>query len=336
MGWGTPVKVSDCGTNAEQREHKLAVDADGNVYAVWLDERGRDQYTGDVYFSRWISGTAWGTWETSVQLSDSSMDYAESPDIVAGAGGLLLATWMERVPTSPATYDFQIVVARSEDDGVTWSRSIVHRLYGASASNAYYDNPSVGVDSAGRVYVTWLHSPDQQAATANILFSVSPDRGDHWTTPHILSRPQNTVSGSAAPDLVCDFEGKVVVAWEDYRGASAPQIYATGYPADHYSTSGEYARTFDAGAAAWSTVSWTATVPPGTGLALATRVVTTSGGGWTDWFTHAASGEAIPYSSGRSIQYRAVFTSAGIGTPVLDQVAILYERWRVFLPVLLK
>jgi hypothetical protein len=335
--WTTPVKASDCISNAEQREPSLAVDADGNAYAVWLDERERDQYTGDIYFSRWISGTTWGTWSTNTRLSDPTMDYADSPDIVAGAGGLLFATWMERVPTGPATYDFQIVVARSEDNGATWERSVVHRLYNASASNASYNNPSIGVDIVGRVYVAWLHSPDQQAATANILFSLSPDGGAHWTQPRVLNRPQNNASGSAAPALMSDFDGQIVVAWEDFRGTSAPQIYATGYPADRYLSNGSYSRIFDAdGLAAWGNITWTATTTPNTGLLLATRAMTSAATGWTDWVTHAASGDALSHPFGRFIQYRAFFTSTGSDTSVLDEVVISYEQHMLFLPLVLR
>jgi len=269
-----------------------------------------------------------------MRLSDPTMDYADSPDIVAGAGELLLATWMERVPTDPATYDFQIVVARSEDDGITWERSVVHRLHNASASNASYNNPSIGVDSLGRAHVAWLHSPDQQAATANVLFSLSPDGGSHWTQPRVLNRPQNEASGSAAPALTVDFGGKVVVAWEDFQDTSAPQIYATGHPADRYISDGGYSRIFDAnGVAAWGNITWTATTTPGTGLSLATRAMTSAAVGWTNWVTHTTSGEAILHPTSRFIQYRAVFTSTGSETSVMDEVVITYEQHTIFLPL---
>jgi hypothetical protein len=340
LAWSTPVKVSDVITPTEQRNPNLTVDADGNVYVVWEELRENDD--GEIYFSRWISGT-WGTgtWSANSMVSDPAMDWANAPDIVAGPGGVLFAAWYERVPTGPATYDFQIVVARSVDSGDTWSRSVVRRLSNASASNASYRNPAIGVDLLGKVYVAWIHSPDQQAATSSVLFSLSPDGGGHWTEPRVLSRqPRNKVDISTVPGLVTGFDGEVVVAWSDYRDGSSPQIYATGYPADNYLTSGEYNRTFDAGGpAAWGTITWTATITPNTGLQIATRVMTTAGAGWTDWFTHTASGDAIPHPSGRLIRYRAVFTSTalpGNDTSVLDAVVISYEQYRVFLPLVLR
>jgi hypothetical protein len=334
--WSTPVKVNDDSGTAEQREPNLAVDADGNVFAVWVDERERDEYSGDVYFSRWISGTTWGTWSADIRLSDSAANYATGPDIVAGPNGVLFATWAERVPTGPATYDFQIVVARSQDSGDTWSRSVVRRLYKASAFLASYSNPAIGVDLLERVYVAWLHSPDQQAATANVLFSISPDRGENWTEPRVLNQPSNKVVLGDTPALMADFGGQVAIAWQDYR-LTHPQIFASGYPADVYLISGEYhSPIFDVGGpTAWGTITWTATITPDTGLVLATRVMTGAGAEWTDWVTHTTPGDDITHPSGRSIQYRAIFTSTGGGTPVLDKVVISYEHYRVFLPLVL-
>jgi len=339
LAWSTPVKVSDDTTGTEQREPNLAVDVDGNVYVVWEDLRENDD--GEIYFSSWVSGT-WGTgtWSANSRLSDPTMDWADGPDIVAGPDSVLFAAWKERVPTGPATYDFQIVVGRSDDGGNTWSRLAEHRLYNASASNAFYASPAVGVSLSGRVYVAWLHSPDSQASTSNVLFSLSPDGGMHWTQPRVLSWPAGTVDVDTVPALASDFEGQVVVAWQDFRDGASTQIYATGYPADHYLTSGEYNRTFDAGGvAAWGNITWTATLTPNTGLRLATRVMTTAGAGWTEWFTHTASGETIPHPSGRRIQYRAIFTSTdppGNDTSVLDEVVISYRQYLVFLPIVLK
>ncbi len=338
VGWSIPVKVSDDTTGAEQREPNLAADAAGHVYVVWVDER-EDVY-GDVYFSRWLEGSSWGAsaWSANTRLSDAAMDYADAPDIMAARGSALLAAWMERVPTGPATYDFQIVVARSDDGGATWNRAVVDRLYDASASNAFYDNPALAAGPSETVYVTWLYSPDSQAATSDVLFAQSPDGGTHWTEARTLSLPSGTVSSNALPALASNLQDQLVVAWHDFRDGSSTQIYATGYPANRYLTAGEYRRTLEVSSpATWGHITWTATIPSGAGLVLATRVMPTGGMGWTNWVTHTTSGEAISHPEGLVIQYRASFTSDGDDTPVLDEVVISYETaYQVFLPVLLK
>ncbi len=330
--WSTPVQVSDDATGEEQRQPDLAVDADGNVYAVWEDLRANDD--GEIYFSHWVSGTAWSSWSADIRLNDPTMDWANDPDIVAGPGDALFVAWMERSSTGPATYDFQIVAARSDDGGNTWNRSVVHRLYDASASNAFYAGPAIGVDPSGWVYVAWLYSPDSQAATSTILFALSPDGGLHWSEPRTLNLPANEAASDAAPALALGFDGEIAVAWQDYRDEAGTQIYAIGYPADRYLGVGQYNRTLDAGGpAAWGHITWTATITSDSGLQIATRVMTASGAAWTDWYTHTISGEALPHPNGRFLQYRATFTSAGNSTPVLDEVVASYEQHRVYLPL---
>ena len=339
--WGTPVKVSDAISGTEQREPELAVSYDGNVYAVWEDLRQNSN--GQIYFSRWISGTTWSAsgWMTNTRLSNPLMCGASDPDIIVGLGGVLYATWVEKVSTGPscATWDYQIVVARSNNQGVTWTRSIVKRLYNASAGNSSYGDPSIGLDQSGKIYVAWIHLPDQTIySDGNALFSISPDRGLHWTTPRTLNSQQE-VCGDAPLSLISGFEGEVVVAWEDYREPSGRQIYATGYPADNYLSSGTYARTLDVGGpAAWGNITWTATITPGTGLQIATRVMTAAG--WTEWVTHTTPGEALAHPDGRQLQYRAVFTSTappGNDTSVLDKVVISYQPYhQIYLPLVLR
>jgi len=342
--WSTPIKVSDAVSGTEQREPHLAVSGDGDVYAVWEDMR--EDADGQVYFSRWISGTTWNAsnWMSNTRLSNPTMCGAGVPDIIARPAGVLYATWVEKVSTGPAccTFDFQVVVARSDDQGDTWNRTIVER-YDACGGDSIssYDYPSIGVDQSGKVYVAWIHMPDQTAyAESNVLFSVSPDGGSHWTTHRTLDSQQE-VCGDAPLSLVSDFEGKVVVAWEDYREYSGRQIYATGYPADNYLSSGTYARTLDPGGlASWGNITWTATITPGTGLQMASRVMTAAGAGWTNWATHTTSGEAISHPPGRFIKYRAIFTSTalpGNDTSVLDRVVISYQPYhQIYLPLVLK
>jgi hypothetical protein len=336
--WGTPVAVSDDTSGSEQSEPRMAADTDGNLYAVWEDFR--DDPAGDdphVYLTRWISGTAWDEWSTNVQLSDASMDWAGEPDIVTGPGGAVYAAWYERVPTGPGTYDFQIVVARSDDSGSTWHRSVVRRLYNASASLASYVSPALGVDRTGLVHVAWIYNPDQNAASAsNVLLSTSPDRGMNWTEPRTLNRPAFHAVLGDTPAMAAAFDGQVVVAWRDYREYSGPQIYATGYPADRYVPRGEYSRDLNTGGpATWGTISWTATITSGSNLAMATRVMVTPGSGWTEWITHTASGESLTHPQARFIEYRAVMTSAGATTPVLNEVVISYQLYRIYLPTVL-
>ncbi len=336
-GWSDPVKVNDDTTGEEQRGPVVIADDPGNVYVIWEDLREDGQYE-DIYFSRWLTGTTWGTWTTNVRLSDPDADFAFHPDLAVGSGALF-ATWVER----KSGY-FNLVVAWSLDQGASWQRTIVDRIYYQlpSGDSVSYQNPSIASDPMRRVYVTWLRA---QGNDSHVLFSLSPDGGRHWTEPRVLDDINSEVSDESDSyrtiriPIAVSFDGKTAVAWHDRRDDPAnPQIYATGYPADRYLPRGEYVRTFDAGGpAAWGTITWTATVSPGTGLWIATRVVTSPGAGWTAWHTYTHPGEAIPHPSGQVIQYRVLFTSTdGSETAVLDKVVVSYEQYRVYLPLVLR
>ncbi len=338
--WSTPVKVSDDTTGAEQREPSLAVDGSGNAYLVWLDERGRTNDTGDIYFSRWMSGTTWGDWSTNVLVSDSSMDYATGPAIVAGPNDVVYAAWVERVPTGPATYDFQVVVARSDDNGDTWTRSVVSRLSGGSATGYSYSSPALGVHARGRVFITWLRGHNT-SSIGDILFSQSPDEGQHWTEPRYLTQPPGDADRNSRPAIAADFGGHVVVAWQDYRERSAPQVYASGYPGIFYQPEGGYRSPSYTVCSTllveWGAITWTGTTPSGTAVVVATRVGSSTG--WTEWVTHTTSGEALSHPPANAIQYRVFFSTAmsSTVTPQLHEVIVSFvPKYPVLMPVVLK
>lgn len=348
--WSTPIKINNDVTTVEQSKPKVVVDTDGDVYAVWEDRReesDEDDPQSDVYFSNWISGTAWigANWSANTRLSEATMIWAGEPDIVVGPTGTLYAAWVEKVDTCEGigcSWDYQIVVGRSDDSGATWNRTVVHRLVGASADNDDYRDPALGVDRQGRLYLAWTHLSGSSHSDSNVHFSLSPDDGVNWTEPRILNTPRLVVDSDAPAALTADFDGRVVIAWEDWRaGGGSSDVYATGYPADNYLPAGSYVRTLDTGGlASWDAITWTAAVSPGTGLQIATRVLTETGADWTNWVMHTTSGESLPHPDGRQLQYRAVFTSTTPptnGTAVLDEVIISYQPFpHIYLPLVIR
>jgi hypothetical protein len=337
--WTMAIKVSDDGGTETQRTPAVATGPDGSVYVAWEDTRANDD--GEIYFSRWLTGSAWSGagWGANTRLSDAGMDWAASPDLIVDATGVLYASWMERVPTGPATYDFQIVVARSQDRGDTWSRTVVQRLYGASASLSSYDFPSLGVDGRGKVFVAWTSMPDQNDPDASdVLVALSPDGGEHWTQPKTLNS-QPTVVGSLPSSLISDEKGVVSVAWADYR-ETHPHIFASHYPTLRHLTHGIYTSPIlDAGGpAAWGTITWTATTPPGSGLNVATCALTQTGTPCSQWRTVGGSGASISAGSSPYLQVRVVLSrTVGPGSsPVLHDLSVTYEHYRIYLPLTLR
>jgi hypothetical protein len=350
--WSTPVQVNDDVTTVEQSKPKVAVDVDGNVFAVWEDRReesDEDDPESDVYFSSWLSGTTWGAanWSANIRLSDAAVMWAGEPDIVIGPTGALYAAWVEKVDTCSGigcSWDYQIVVGRSDDGGATWDRAVVHRLVGASGDNDDYRDPALSMDRLGRLYLAWTHLSGSSHSESDVRFSLSPAGGVNWTEVRILNTPRLVVDSDALLALTSDFDGHVVVAWEDWREdfAGSSQIYATGYPADNYLSAGSYIRTLDVGGmASWGAITWTATISPNTGLQIATRVLTKTGANWTNWIRHTTSGASLPHPDGRQLQYRVIFTSTAPPPPndtaVLEEVIISYQSASsIYLPLVVR
>jgi hypothetical protein len=342
-GWSVPVKINDDSGSSAQSVPAVAADgSSGNVYAVWVDQRSNDD--GEIYFSSWISGTVWSAagWSTNSLLSDETMDWATSPDIAVDGDGNLVATWVERVPTGPATYDFQVVAARSVDQGANWTPVVVDLLTDAAASNAFYGETAVAADGDGNIYVTWLYSPDSQAATAAVYLAVSADDGVNWSVPRVVNNFTGSQQAdvSAPPAIAADDQGQVVIAWTDFRDGSATRVYASGYPGGQYLPNGTYlSPVFDAIMAEWGTISWAATNPTGTTLTLSTRTRANSADSWGAWQTHSSSGEALPHADSGQIQYRIAFSANGTrtATPQLESVTITYVPYEnIFLPLIIK
>ncbi len=344
--WSTPLKISDDTTDAEQKEPALTVDSAGNVYVAWGDER--EKTYGDVYFTRWLQGSAWNAaaWSDNARLSDSSMDWEDDVALAVAADNTLLAAWRERVPTG-ATYDWQIVAARSQDQGQTWSRTVVNRLYDAAASLSDYSSPALTAGPQDHVYAAWVYCPNPTGNIANLLFAQSPDGGAHWTEPQTISLPPDSTDETTRPSLAVAAGGRVVAAWDGY-GSGGFDVYAAAYPTNQYLPAGSYIRELDAGGtASWGTIAWTlgalrkAGAPSaGSGPVFATRSRTDASADWTDWYTYTASGADIPHPDGRYLQYRVTFASDGSTTPQLDRVDITYEplwcAYQVFLPLVVR
>lgn len=331
--------MSEGPAGTEQYGPALAADADGNLYAIWTDNRANTESYGHVFFSRWLAGSTWaaGSWSPAVQLSDEAMDWAIASDVAVAPDGSIYVAWAERVPTGPATYDFQVVVARSGDQGVTWNSTVVHRL--VNPGLGFYQGPSLGVAAPDRILVAWLHSPDSQVATSDVLVATSYDQGQHWSLPRRINS-QSTVDVDSLPSLAVNEAGRAVVAWQDFRTGSGPQIYATAYPGNRYAPQGSYMGMATPGTAVvWQTLSWTATVPAGTALRLATRAQINDVAGWTPWEFHSSSPAALTYPPAEALQVRAFFSSTlGLDTPVLDSIQVSYEAMEatsteLFLPL---
>jgi hypothetical protein len=112
----------------------------------------------------------------------------------------------------------------------------------------------------------------------------------------------------------------------DFAGNPALPLVVDWVRVPQYGPSGTFVSVaFDAGATAtWGTVTWTATVPAGTGLVVETSTTNDPNGTWSPWAAVTNGGTAAS-PAGRYIRYRVTFTTSNpTAAPELLDLAI---RW---------
>ncbi|UCC29985.1 MAG: exo-alpha-sialidase [Phycisphaerales bacterium] len=211
---------------------QLATDGEGNWIAIWTwSYRGGCSdvlCTPEIMLARSTDNAV--TWSTPALL-DSSAALPYSPDnwmpqIVTDKAGTWLAVWSSTDDLGGTIdNDMDILLARSTDDGATWSPPAALNTY------AHYDevgddhldrfndtSPQLAIDSTGDWVAVWASKIDLGGTIGDdfdILFSRSTDGGITWDVPAALNT--NAASDSrrdSDPQLATNATGGWVVIWE--------------------------------------------------------------------------------------------------------------------------
>jgi hypothetical protein len=182
--------------------------------------------------------------------TDVDSDYY--PHLATDGAGNWVCVWCAAVPGSP-NRDFDILVARSADDGATWSEPAILDPLAVDPPEIEDDfHPFVYTDGQGHWIAAW-YSYDPHGGTLgddiDILVSRSSDNGATWTPSIPLNSDAATdhldyaSCGDSSPELAYDGVGAWVAVWSTRR---------TNEP-DDYNNDIYFSRSTDHGAA-WSTM----------------------------------------------------------------------------------
>ena len=212
---------SDAGFDATP---DIAVDAKGRWAATWSSGDSLDGSLGterDILIAR--SADAGASWSDPSPLnqnaaSDSRDDW--SPRLANNGADVWVAVWSSGDPLDGAIgFDSDLLLARSDDGGVTWTHPIP--VDPAAATDAQDDaSPSIVTDSVGNWMVVW-HSfsvfGSYSQGDSDVVAIVSQDEGRTWTAPTAINRlaGKDAVDDSH-PQLATDGEGNWVVVWQSY------------------------------------------------------------------------------------------------------------------------
>lgn len=125
LAWGglaaqvAPVVTSiESPAAAGSQAYALSTGADGKSYLVWIEPAGEGHHA--LKFSR-FEGQGWSAPREISRGNNWFVNWADHPSLTAMADGSLLAHWLVNTGRKQGSYGYGIRVARSTDQGVTWS-----------------------------------------------------------------------------------------------------------------------------------------------------------------------------------------------------------------------
>ncbi|MGD0205509.1 MAG: hypothetical protein ABSB57_03585 [Dehalococcoidia bacterium] len=209
---------------------QVATDGAGHWLAVWksgYDLGGTIGTDGDILAARSTNNGV--TWTAAAPLNtnaatDSGEDWLAQ--VTTDGGGNWLAVWqsLENLGGTIGT-DWDILVARSTDNGATWTYPAALNTNAATDSGAD-DAPEVATDGDGNWVTVWWSFDSLEGTIgtdSDILVARSTDNGATWTAPAALNSNAATDSGEDRDaEVATDGRGNWLAVWwsDDDLGAT--------------------------------------------------------------------------------------------------------------------
>jgi hypothetical protein len=153
----------------------LATDADGGIYAAWIDER---KHGFRLYFNRSIDhGATWLPEDVSLGGTDEKYGIVVSVDLATDGKGGLVAVWEEDLGQGR-----QVHAIASTDRGATWTDPAVVDDGGVLSPSG----PRV-VFAGGRAVVVWTAAASGKMVRGQLWGDVSSDGGKTWGKDVLIS-----------------------------------------------------------------------------------------------------------------------------------------------------
>lgn len=232
LTFGANVKVDDDTTPTNHEYPCMTLDAHGNIYVVWDDQRGGTATGYDVYVAKSTDGGA--TFGPSVKVNHDGTPYDQNTaSIAVGADGTIYVAWKDfRTPIldskgKPTNAD--IFASTSTDGGQTFSSEVKVNDNKVTAEQSH---PTIGVDSAGKVYVAWTDQRNLNVNGTNgdIFFSVGTFDGsvlnfNFITNPNLMINDDTVFANQHDPSLRIGPADEILIAWADHRNGGNSNIY---------------------------------------------------------------------------------------------------------------
>ena len=177
----TPSAVTAIETpaGASSQAYSLSTGADGKAYLIWIEPAAGGHHA--LKFSR-HDGQAWSAPREISRGDNWFVNWADHPSLTAMSDGSLLAHWLVNTGRKQGSYGYGIRVARSTDQGATWSTIFEDGMRNVSdyAGFLTFAPGGHGVDA---IYLTPLkpddgseaHGSEHEAIKTLATVSFNPD-----------------------------------------------------------------------------------------------------------------------------------------------------------------
>ncbi len=226
--WSYPAPLngnaaSDWGADSEVR---LVTDGSGKWVAVWTSTdtlSNRIGGDGDILVARSADNGA--TWTAPEPLNTNAATddgFDTSADIVTDGSGRWIAAWSAGDSRGASLgMDRDILIARSDDAGATWTDPAPLNSSATSDSNSDW-SPRLASDGRGHWVAVWTSNDslgDSIGVDRDVLMSRSSDNGNSWSPARALNLNAAVDSREdASPTIVTDGVGHWLVAWHAWGG----------------------------------------------------------------------------------------------------------------------
>jgi hypothetical protein len=199
--FSTNIKVNDDIGDAEQLGPSIAVDSEGNIYCVWMDQRNGNL---EIYFANSSDGGSTFSGDKMVGDAISSKRY---PSIAVDDIGNIYMAWDDY---RNGIYD--IYFANSTDGGQTFS---TNKRVNDDPLNRWQLTPSVAAYGLKNVYIAWMDGRNHSNGT-DIYLAYSTDGGNTFSENKRVNDGVGVVTQSE-PAIAVDNSGTIYLAWTDNR-----------------------------------------------------------------------------------------------------------------------
>lgn len=151
--WHLPVE-----TAAAQPD--LLATSDGRLLLLWIEPRERGHAL-RLAQSRDAGHAAWSTPTQIAAGEDWFVNWADTPHVMATEDGALWAHWLRKSASAPYAYD--VALARSSDEGATWSAPVLVNDDGTATEHGFV---SLWPAARDRLGIAWLDGRRNAAAPA--------------------------------------------------------------------------------------------------------------------------------------------------------------------------